>query len=129
MIRGVGRVIIFAKEMAPMISFYRDVLGLTPLESEYPPEEWQRFGTGGECELALHAISAPWRDGIEIGDPPEARQGAPSKVVLRVDELAPARDELSAKGVRFVNEGLWSDSSMQFDILDPEGNVVQLSKE
>ena len=72
-----------------MISFYRDVLGLTPLESEYPPEEWQRFGTGGECELALHAISAPWRDGIEIGDPPEARRGAPSKVVLRVDELAP----------------------------------------
>jgi catechol 2,3-dioxygenase-like lactoylglutathione lyase family enzyme len=128
-IRGVGRVIIFAKEMAPMISFYRDVLGLTPLESEYPPEEWQRFGTGGECELALHAISAPWRDGIEIGDPPEARRGAPSKVVLRVDELAPARDELSAKGVRFVNEGLWSDSSIQFDILDPEGNVVQLSKE
>ncbi len=129
MIRGVGRVIIFAKEMAPMISFYRDVLGLTPLESEYPPEEWQRFGTGGECELALHAISAPWRDGIEIGDPPEARRGAPSKVVLRVDELAPARHELSAKGVRFVNEGLWSDSSIQFDILDPEGNVVQLSKE
>ena len=129
MIRGVGRVIIFAKEMAPMISFYRDVLGLTPLESEYPPEEWQRFGTGGECELALHAISAPWRDGIEIGDPPEARRGAPSKVVLRVDELAPARDELSAKGVRFVIEGLWSDSSIQFDILDPEGNVVQLSKE
>jgi catechol 2,3-dioxygenase-like lactoylglutathione lyase family enzyme len=128
-IRGVGRVIIFAKEMAPMISFYRDVLGLTPLESEYPPEEWQRFGTGGECELALHAISAPWRDGIEIGDPPEARRGAPSKVVLRVDELAPARDELSAKGVRFVNEGLWSDSSIQFDILDPEGNVLQLSKE
>jgi catechol 2,3-dioxygenase-like lactoylglutathione lyase family enzyme len=128
-IRGVGRVIIFAKEMAPMISFYRDVLGLTPLESEYPPEEWQRFGTGGECELALHAISAPWRDGIEIGAPPEARRGAPSKVVLRVDELAPARDELSAKGIRFVNEGLWSDSSIQFDILDPEGNVVQLSKE
>ena len=129
MIRGVGRVIIFAKEMAPMISFYRDVLGLTPLESEYPPEEWQRFGTGGECELALHAISAPWRDGIEIGDPPEARRGAPSKVVLRVDALAPARDELSAKGVSFVNEGLWSDSAIQFDILDPEGNVVQLSKE
>ena len=129
MIRGVGRVIIFAKEMAPMISFYRDVLGLTPLESEYPPEEWQRFGTGGECELALHAISAPWRDGIESGDPPEARRGAPSKVGLRVDELAPARDALSAKGVRFVNEGLWSDSSIQFDILDPEGNVVQLSKE
>ena len=24
---------------------------------------------------------------------------------------------------------LWSDSSIQFDILDPEGNVVQLSKE
>ena len=66
---------------------------------------------------------------LRLGDPPEARRGAPSKVVLRVDELAPARDELSAKGVRFVNEGLWSDSSIQFDILDPEGNVVQLSKE
>ena len=61
MIRGVGRVIIFAKEMAPMISFYRDVL--------------------------------------------------------------------SAKGIRFVNEDLWSDSSVRFDILDPEGNVVQISKE
>jgi len=28
-----------------------------------------------------------------------------------------------------VNEDLWSDASIRFDILDPEGNVVQISKE
>jgi catechol 2,3-dioxygenase-like lactoylglutathione lyase family enzyme len=130
MIRGVSRVILFAKDMEKVAAFYRDILGLEPRPSEHPPDEWLPLATGGECVLALHGIGAEYRNGIEIADPPDARHGSPAKIVLRVDDATKARDELAAKGVRFANEAsLASDPLVRFDVLDPEGNLVQLSQE
>lgn len=128
MIRGIGRVILFVKDMAPMTTFYHDVLGLVPLKSEHPPEEWQPFGTGGDCALALHRIGADYREQIEIADPAEPRYGSPAKFVLFVDDVPKTREALAAKGVRFTNTEFLSDGPLErFDILDPEGNVVQIS--
>ena len=103
---------------------------LQPLPREHGVDGWQRFATGGPCELALHAIPAQYRDGIEIAEPAEARHGRPIKFVLRVEDATKARDELAAKGARFVDAGPAADGPLvRFDLLDPEGNVVQLSQE
>lgn len=128
--QGIGRVILFAKDMAAMSDFYRDVLGMLPLGSEHASEDWQPFETGGDCEFALHAIGDEHRDKIEIADPPDPRYGSPTKFVLRVEDAGQARDALREKGVRFANAGSSSASPLvRFDILDPEGNVVQISQD
>ena len=129
MIRGVGRVIVFAKDMQKMTAFYRDVLGMTALGGKQASADWQPFETGGDCSLALHAIPEPWRDGIEVADPAEARVGVPTKVVLRVEDAAKSLEVLTDRGVRFARGEAPSPPLVRFDILDPEGNIVQISQE
>ena len=130
MVVEMQRSIVFAKDVPKMTAFYRDLLGLTPAPSEHPPDEWMALDAG-PVQLALHRIPSPWRDDIEIADPPVARQGARTKLVFRVDDLRAACDELVSKGVRQLDSEVMNRPGefVRCDFLDPEGNVFQLSLE
>lgn len=120
--------ILFARDMARMARFYRDVLGLTPVESEHSSEEWQAFDAGGGL-FALHAIPSPYRERTAIADPPAPRYGSPHKPVFVVGDLRAAHDELVRKGVRPTdNRNLNPPGEfVRSDFIDPEGNIFQLT--
>lgn len=99
--------IIRANEFAPMLAFYRDVLGFRPIleqpdEAIYRPgENWIALDTGG-TRLELFARRVP--------QPPTTAPPPPDVPAIRVTGLAGRIVELRARGVRFVREGrqAWS---------------------
>ncbi|MDA0789638.1 MAG: VOC family protein [Proteobacteria bacterium] len=123
------RSILFVKDIQKMSAFYQKVLGLTPIGSESGDDDgWQAF-EAGPAQFALHQIPEPWRHQVTLSNPPTAREGAPTKLVFHVADLAQARDELRAQGVPLVeNQFLNAPGEfVRLDFLDPEGNVVQLT--
>jgi len=123
-----ARSILFAKDMSRLTAFYGDSLGLSVLQSEFPPDEWVEFAAGS-CNFALHRIPNPWAADVEIEDPPVVRQGAPTKLVFRVEDLEAARATLKQRGVTELDPGVINapGERVRCDFVDPEGNVFQLS--
>jgi predicted enzyme related to lactoylglutathione lyase len=111
---------IFAKDMEIMMTFYRDALGLTPLPGK-SSKGWLEFDAGGVA-LALHEIPAHIAKGIEIKDPPTAREETPIKLVFEVPDIEVARIHLINHGAVMSDPRAWGSC----DGTDPEGNVFQI---
>lgn len=111
---------IFVKDMGRMTAFYRDTLGLSVVPGRSVPG-WTVLDAGG-IHLALHQIPDAIAQGIEIGDPPEARENTPIKLVFQTSDMEGVCARLRAAGAR-VFEPRGSGSR---DALDPEGNVFQI---
>ena len=111
---------IFAKDMDRMTRFYRDGLDLA-LVPEKSSEGWAVFDAGGAL-LALHAIPAAIARDIEITDPPHARSETPIKLVFQTEHLEAACARLAALGGQVLPARAFGSR----DMLDPEGNVVQI---
>jgi catechol 2,3-dioxygenase-like lactoylglutathione lyase family enzyme len=84
-----SQVILYVRDMASAVHFYRDLLGL-PLQypaglADYSAEMWVEFDTGS-CTLALHG---------GVSDPP----GAEHELVFTVDHIQEARAALIAAGI------------------------------
>ncbi|MDJ0786701.1 MAG: VOC family protein [Myxococcota bacterium] len=122
---GVARALLFVKGMETMARFYGEVLGLASLPCDEDPAGYRLFDAG-PVELALHVVPEPWASGIEIADPPVAREGAATKLVFRCDDLEGSRAELMSRNVAMGP--IQSGDGLAFcDGVDPEGNVFQLS--
>jgi catechol 2,3-dioxygenase-like lactoylglutathione lyase family enzyme len=108
---------LFVKDLARMTAFYRDVMGLKPVEATRL-DDWVEFDTG-HTRFALHAIPAHIANGIRIPDPPRPREQDPCKLIFSVDDLAAEEARLVARGVTLLHRpwGGW-------DAVDPEGNVL-----
>jgi len=119
----IARVILFARDMPKMIKFYRDVVGLKLLPSQDPA--WKEFDCEGSL-FALHGIPERIAKDIEIEDPPNPREGTPTKICFQAENVQEQRLALSAAGVP-VRDIHKFDDFMFFDIVDPEGNVVQFT--
>lgn len=121
----IARVILFAKDMDKMVSFYGSVLGLPRVETPDDSADFVSFEAGA-VQLALHSIPEKYARGIEIADPPIAREGTPLKVAFGVDNVAQVRRELESRGATLgpVHE---SGALHLCDGTDPEGNIFQLS--
>ena len=118
-----GRAILFAKDLARMVAFYRSALQL-PVVSDDPG--FVVLGESG-MELALHEIPARFARDIEIADPPVPRSKTPVKLVFAVADLDDARDRFAAAG-GIIGEP-WSIGDRRLaDGTDPEGNVIQLTE-
>ena len=119
-----NQVMVFAKDMPRMRTFYRDVIGLVPVD-ETEADQWLRFDAGG-CFLALHAIPAAIAKDIEITQPPQARSDTPIKLTFHADDVDAARARLIAHGAQMLEVRRFGSLSL-CDGLDPEGNVFQIS--
>ena len=104
---------LFVAELAPMVAFYRDVVGLAPVE-ETRLDDWVEFDTGS-TRFALHRL--PPDLGVRPSPEPREREGC--KLILAVDDLAATRERLAAAGATIIDRpwGGW-------DFADPEGNVL-----
>lgn len=122
---GIGRVIIFAKDMDMMSSFYGDVLGLPRIETPDDSPTFISFDAGA-VQLALHRIPEEYARDIDIADPPIARESTPIKFAFRVDNVSEARTDLELRGASMgpIHQ---SGPLHLCDGTDPEGNIFQIS--
>lgn len=117
------RAILFVKDMGRMLAFYRNAMGLAPLQQE-AVEEWAELDAGG-TSLALHAIPVEWAKEITLTSPPRRRDTAPVKLVFVVPDLEAERARLVSLGVSMSEIRAWG----ACDGVDPEGNVFQITRE
>jgi predicted enzyme related to lactoylglutathione lyase len=110
----IKRVILFVRDVPTVGAFYRDVLGLTEVESPDDPKEWLEFGAGA-CTIALH------HGGVQTKG-----RSKPPKIVFYSSDVAKTKAVLTAKG---ANLGpIQTTENFQFcDGRDPEGNHFQVS--
>ncbi len=82
-VRALGEIAIRCNDLAPMVAFYRDVIGLDLMTEAEAPIVFFRIadGFGGHsCVLALFAKDAPVRAGLHPGDEGEVETGARSSL-------------------------------------------------
>ena len=113
-IHGTDFVMYLVSDLARAASFYRDVLGL-PQEVYSEEGKWAEFDCGN-ITLALKA-------GEKL---PEVITGG--RIVLAVDDIHAAHEEMRKRGVRVVSEPQDYSVCWAMEILDPDGNLVILHK-
>lgn len=110
---------IFVRDVGAMEAFYRDVVGLVPVETTRQPD-WVEFETG-EGRFSLHQIPPhilPELPPLSV----EPREASPTKLSFVAADLNGKVARLRALGVRVI-ERPWGG----FDFVDPEGNIAGLS--
>jgi predicted enzyme related to lactoylglutathione lyase len=120
-----ARVIIFAKDMDKMASFYGDVVGLPRADTVNYSPEFLSFDAGG-AHIALHSIPEEYARNIEIANPPLPRESTPIKVAFRVENVHQARAQLESRGAELGPVREFGTLHL-CDGTDPEGNIFQLS--
>lgn len=110
-------VILYARDMAAQVSFYRDKLGLEvayPTDvADFSSEFWVLFNTGA-CKLALHGGGG---SGVGADAP---------KIVFSVKDIHQSRDELLRRGVQLSEVRSPAPNVLVADGIDPEGNRFSL---
>jgi predicted enzyme related to lactoylglutathione lyase len=112
LVTGVDFVTVPAQDFDASVHFYGTVLGLPFVKQwgEMPAKEFQ----AGNLTLA---VMEPTAFGQEFRP-----HGLP--IALQVDDVAAAREELEAQGVKFVTETMDSGVCHQAIFLDPAGNSL-----
>ena len=112
------RYIYFTNNIAGMVVFYRDALGMTvlepPLAMDYDPDSWIQLAGAG-FEVCIHGAGKPG-----------CRDRNRNKLVFVVDDVAEYRDRLIGRGVSMGKLQTMSHYE-SCDFKDPDGNVLQLS--
>lgn len=110
-------VILYVKDTAKTVPFYRDTLGLKVKVNE---QGWVEFESGA-VTLALHADE----------NLPAKRAGGEPIVVFNVDDIQIAYEALKSKGVKFEKEPhvvceAEGKSGKSADFVDPDGNRLSI---
>ena len=112
---------LFVKDLPRVTAFYRDVLGLQPIEETRLPD-WVEF-RGDGARFSLHAIPSSIAAGIPIESPPRAREQGAAKLTFSVRDVEAALGAIEAMGLALLKRP-WG-----VEAVDPEGNVFALQKE
>jgi ankyrin repeat protein len=108
------RIILFARDMAAMRTFYSQVIGLSELSGA--SDHWAEFATGASV-LALHTQSSNYKT---------TGSGEGALFNFIVPDVSSARDELINRGAK-MREVINNDGLIMCDGEDPEGNLFSLS--
>ena len=113
---SINQIILFVKDMAGAVCFYRDLLGL---EVRYPShvaddtdEMWVELDAGA-CSLALHGGA----------DEPPGKQ---HQIVFKVDDLEQMWQKLHDAGVDIGEIRLLEDGKPAAEAVDPEGHCFTI---
>ena len=114
LVKGVDFVGLPTRDLAAAVEFYGTTLGI-PMSVHMPERNFAEFETGN---LTLNVLNAE-KMGLEhhaVGNP----------VALHVDDVAAARAELEAKGVRFFGDIVDTGVCHMAFFADPDGNALML---
>ena len=111
---------LFVKDLDRMTTFYRDVLGLRPVE-ETRLENWVEF-SGDGARFSLHAIPSEIATEILIDSPPRPREQSIAKLTFAVQNVETTLKKIEDMGLPLLRRP-WGDT----EAVDPEGNVFAIS--
>jgi predicted enzyme related to lactoylglutathione lyase len=116
LITGVDFVTVPAKDFDAMTAFYGETLGLPFVK---------RWGerAGAEYQAGNLTLAVVVTEDFGATFSPNAMP-----IALQVDDVAAAREQLEAEGVRFVSETFDSGVCWQALCLDPDGNPLSLHR-
>jgi predicted enzyme related to lactoylglutathione lyase len=116
-------VVVFAKSVPTLASFYREVAQMTTVheDADHVVLDDQAF------QVVIHGIPKDIAATIRITEPPAIREDTPLKLCLPVPSLERARTTAAALGGRLGPKGReWEARGFRAcDGHDPEGNVFQ----
>ena len=110
---------LFVKDLDRMTAFYRDVLGLQPVE-ETRLENWVEF-RGDGVTFSLHAIPSAIAP-IRIDSPPRPREQSSAKLTFAVQNVDATLKKIEQMGLPLLRRP-WSCT----EAVDPEGNVFAVN--
>ena len=111
---------LFVKDLDGMTAFYRDVLGLQPVE-ETRLDNWVEFNGDG-VRFSLHAIPSAIASDIRIGSPPRPREQSATKLTFTVQDVDTTLQRIEQMGLPLLRRP-WGGT----ETVDPEGNVFAVS--
>lgn len=115
-------VLIYAKNLPLVSSFYEQVLGATVLHADAE----HRVLQSPDAQLIIHAIPEQYSSSIVIEVPPVPREEQAIKPFFTVASLAAAERLTEQYGGR-VWGPVWPGPSGQArNVCDPEGNIIHL---
>jgi len=120
-----GTLVIFAVNVKTLASFYEAVLGLSPTPKPSDNKKDIRLGGKG-LELLIHSIPPRIAKTIVIKSPPVPRDIAAMKPVFDVKSLSKAEEQVTLRGGVVTRVTFTLDGLTRRDVLDLEGNVIQL---
>jgi len=117
--------VIFAVNVKALASFYEAVLGLSPAPQAGDTNKDIRLARKG-VELLIHSIPPRISKTIVIKSPPVPRDIAAMKPVFDVKSLPKAEEQVTLRGGVVTKVTFTLNGITRRDVLDPEGNVIQL---
>jgi predicted enzyme related to lactoylglutathione lyase len=114
--------VVFSVNVRRLGEFYETVLGAELLVESSGDIRL----TTERDEVLIHSIPKKLSQDIKISSPPAPRDGSPLKPVFDVDSLERALGSVEATGGVVTNHGFSLGGLTRRDVLDPEGNVIQL---
>jgi len=121
----VSSLVIFALNVKILSDFYKDVLSISPTPRPGDSNKDIRLGMNGE-ELLIHSIPNRIAKSIVIQSPPVPRENSAMKPVFDVESLSIALERVTLLGGIVTERTFTLGGLTRRDIVDPEGNVVQL---
>ena len=115
---GLHGAMLFVKDLPRMTAFYRDAVGLRPIEETQLPD-WVEFT--GDAQFSLHAIPTAIAAGISIASPPRVREQGGTKLTFEVPDVEATLATIEALGLPLLRRP-WGG----VEAVDPEGNVFAL---
>ncbi|MFZ1063293.1 MAG: VOC family protein [Acidimicrobiales bacterium] len=114
--------VVFSVDVTRCAAFYEKVLGLRA-----QPEvsgDIRLFGDGEE--VLVHSVPKEVAMNIVISIPPSPRENSALKPAFDVASLEVALDQVRSTGGVVTNRTFTLDGLARHDVLDPDGNVIQL---
>jgi catechol 2,3-dioxygenase-like lactoylglutathione lyase family enzyme len=111
---------LFVNDLERMTAFYRDVLGLQPVD-DTRLENWVEFAGDG-ARFSLHAIPPAIAVGIRLESPPTPREQSATKLTFTVRDVDATLKVIEQMGLPLLRRP-WGG----VEAVDPEGNVFALS--
>ena len=114
--------VVFSVDVTRCAAFYEKVLGL----SVHPEVsgDIRLFGDGEE--VLVHSVPKEVAKNIKISSPPSPRENSALKPAFDVASLEVALDQVRSTGGVVTSQTFILDGLARHDVLDPDGNVIQL---
>ena len=118
------KIVLWVSDMDAQTAFYSALLGL---EVGAHSEGFVEL-TSEDNAVLLHELPDEYRAAVPLAAQLPAQTQVAIKPVLRVDDLEAARELIQGTLATISEQAVTYGSSMYLDLVDPEGNVIQIEQ-